>query len=149
MDFTSIAEEYTPRKTTAKDDSFHRHRPSQVLANMEFSDHAFSWKKPETAKQNKGRDKITKLFKEDEWEIIDYDEEKKQPATEVKKRQSFKRRYNSVKSEIQLTPDIVQVKDRSLHGWLDKRSKKRGFFSSWKRMFVTIEHQKLRYFKDV
>ena len=115
------------------------------MTHMEFDDHAFSWKKPDSA-MNK-REKSKNLFKEDDWEIIDH-EEKKQPATEVKKRQSIKRRYKSVKTEVQLTPDIVKVEDRSIHGWLDKQPKRRGFFTSWKRVFVTIEHQKLRYFKD-
>ena len=52
------------------------------------------------------------------------------------------------KEEEELPPDIVYLEDRSLHGWLDKQSKKGGIFSSWKRVFVTVEHLKLRYYKD-
>lgn len=35
-----------------------------------------------------------------------------------------------------------------MHGWLDKKSSKPGYFSSYKRVYVTVEDQKLRYYKD-
>ena len=50
--------------------------------------------------------------------------------------------------EVELPPDIVYLDDRSLHGWLDKKPSNAGYFTSWKRVFVTVEHLKLRYFKD-
>lgn len=59
-----------------------------------------------------------------------------------------KTRNSHAKEEVELPPDIVYLEDRSLHGWLDKQPKKDGYFSSWKRVFVTVEHLKLRYFKD-
>ena len=53
-----------------------------------------------------------------------------------------------LEKEEKMPPDIVYLEDRSLHGWLDKQSKHGGYFSSWKRVFVAVEHLKLRYYKD-
>ena len=60
----------------------------------------------------------------------------------------LKKPKNPKALEMELPPDIVYLDDRSLHGWLDKRPAKAGYFTSWKRVFVTVEHLKLRYFKD-
>ena len=45
-------------------------------------------------------------------------------------------------------PDEFRIyDDKAIHGWLEKRSK--GYFASaWKRVFVTIDHQKICYFTD-
>ena len=80
-------------------------------------------------------------FPTNEQVITEMDEEQKATPI-VNKRRKFE------KKEEELPPDIVFLEDRSLHGWLNKKSKKEGYFSSWKRMFVTVEHLKLRYFKD-
>ena len=36
--------------------------------------------------------------------------------------------------------------DKAIHGWLHKKCK--GYFSSWKRLFVVVDNQKLCYYLD-
>ena len=81
--------------------------------------------------------------------ITETEEEEKGTPGRKKRSPIMKKAKNPYATEeAELPPDMVHLEDRSLHGWLDKRPKKGGYFTSWKRMFVTVEHLKLRYFKD-
>ena len=75
--------------------------------------------------------------------------EEEQNETPVKRRTIILKKPKNLKAqEVELPPDIVHLDDRSLHGWLEKKPSNAGYFTSWKRVFVTVEHLKLRYFKD-
>ena len=84
---------------------------------------------------------------------VDYeappDNTEEQIEAPVKRRTIILKKPKDPKAqEVSLPPDIVYLDDRSLHGWLDKKPSNAGYFTSWKRVFVTVEHLKLRYFKD-
>ena len=86
-------------------------------------------------------------FALDKEAISETDEE--QIQTPAKRRTIILKKPRDPKAQVvELPPDIVFLDDRSLHGWLEKKPSNAGYFTKWKRVFVTVEHLKLRYFKD-
>ena len=86
-------------------------------------------------------------FALDKEAISETDEE--QIQTPAKRRTIILKKPKDPKAQVvELPPDIVFLDDRSLHGWLEKKPSNAGYFTKWKRVFVTVEHLKLRYFKD-
>lgn len=51
------------------------------------------------------------------------------------------------KTKLILPQDVTKLEDKCIHGWLEKSTTKSMFFN-WRRVFVTVEQQKLRYFRD-
>lgn len=48
-----------------------------------------------------------------------------------------------------LPDDILHLEDRNIGGWIEKRSKNNGYFSSlWKRYYVVVENLKFNYYLD-
>lgn len=54
--------------------------------------------------------------------------------------------HTKPKEEV-LPDDILVLKEQTIHGWVDKQSKHKGYFGNqWKRIFMVCENFKLCYY---
>ena len=50
------------------------------------------------------------------------------------------------KKQLPLPNEFKIYEDKAIQGWLHKQCK--GYFSSWKRLYVTVDNKKLCYYQD-